>query len=53
VQPYRALAEEVGLGVTDAADAALRVRSFLHRLEVTGLPLGTPAAPNPPADAPC
>lgn len=43
VQPYRALAEEVGVEVTDAADAALRLRSFLHRLEVAALPLA--AAP--------
>jgi hypothetical protein len=46
VQPYRALAEEVGLAVTDASDAALRLRSFLHRLEVAALELNTAAAPH-------
>ena len=51
VQPYRALAEELGLPVTDAADAALRVRSFLHRLEVAALPIDS-ATPSP-ADATC
>ncbi|HET7232544.1 MAG TPA: nucleotidyl transferase AbiEii/AbiGii toxin family protein [Longimicrobium sp.] len=53
VRPDRALAEDVGVDVADAADAALRVRSFLHRVEVAGLPLGTPAAPTPTADVPC
>jgi Nucleotidyl transferase AbiEii toxin, Type IV TA system len=51
VQPYRALAEEVGLDVTDAADATLRVRSFLHRLEVAVLELDT-AAPAAGIDVP-
>lgn len=50
MQPYRALAEEVGVAVTDASGAALRLRSFLHRLEVAALPL-TPA--DSAADAPC
>jgi hypothetical protein len=49
VQPYRALADEVGVAVADAADAALHLRSFLHRVEVACLPLEA----LPAADAPC
>lgn len=51
VQPYRVLAEQVGLAVTDASDAALRLRSFLHRLEVAALELNTAAAPHAAASA--
>lgn len=50
-EPYRVLAEELELPVTDAADAALRVRSFLHRVEVAALPIAS-TAPAVPADAP-
>lgn len=53
VQPYRALAEELEMSVTDAADAALRLRSFLHRVEVAALPIATAAEPATPVDAPC
>jgi len=49
VQPYRALAEEVGVAVTGAADAALHLRSFLYRMEVASLPLDALST----ADAPC
>lgn len=52
VQPYRALAEELELPVTDATDAALQLRSFLHRVEVAALPIASAASPVP-ADAPC
>jgi Nucleotidyl transferase AbiEii toxin, Type IV TA system len=53
VQPYRALAEEVGVAGTDAADAALRIRSFLHRLEVSALPLAPARDPASPHGASC
>ncbi len=45
VQPYRTLAEQVGLAVTDAADATLQLRSFLHRVEVTALEVDAAGAP--------